>query len=145
MVGDREFELTDDFRRVGIFPKQFKKEKAGKVYRDKPITLNPSSSQAFKDYHLDAIYDADGSCDFLESRDIVKVEGQGLGSEEFIQITHKCHVRVKDYVGKSAESHKIMRDIEMQLGRSPEDGEEIYVYEFRRAYGRQFEHDDSHN
>ena len=40
----------------------------------------------------------------------------------------------KDYIDQSYDLYKIRTSIELQLGRIPDDDEEIYIYEFKRVY-----------
>jgi len=72
-----------------VFPKKFKKEKFGKIYKDKKILLDTESLKEFKDDQLDTIYETDEKYDFLNPRDVIQIENKGTETEEeFIQITH---------------------------------------------------------
>jgi hypothetical protein len=134
-INNEEVDLTEDYKRINVFPEKFKKEKLGKVYKDKKIHFNTESQKEFKDYKLDTIYATDGRYDFLNSRDLIQIENLGEEpEEEFIQITHKFKANVKVYIEQSLKSYKTKRDIELQLGRTPSDNEEINIYEFKRIY-----------
>ena len=97
------------------------------------IRLNTEIQKEFKDYKLDTIYATDEKYDFLNSRDVIRIENLGEEpEEEFIQITHKFKANVKVYIEQSLESYKTKRNVELQLGRTPSDNEEINIYEFKR-------------
>jgi len=142
-INGKEVDLTEDYKRINVFPKKFKKEKIGKIYKDKKILLNTESQKEFKDYRLDTIYEVDGEYIFLNPRDIIKIENQEKDdreaqSDNFIQITHKFRTKVKIHIEQTPEPFKTKRSIEVQLGRIPADDEEINVYEFKRVYEWEF-------
>jgi len=137
---NEEVDLTEDYKRINVFPEKFKKEKFGKIYKDKKIHLNTESQKEFKDYKIDTIYATDEKYDFLNSRDIIQIETLGNEpEEEFIQITHKFKANVKVYIEQSLKSYKTKRDVELQIGRTPSDDEEINVYEFKQISKQELE------
>lgn len=125
--------LTEKYNRINIFPEKIKKQKIGKIYKNKKIVFNAESQKEFENYRLDTIYEVDGKYDFLEARDVIHVENPEKGDVDMIQITHKFKTKIKIPTTQTAESHKIKRSIELQLGRALINGEEINVYEFRRT------------
>ncbi|MDP2276961.1 MAG: hypothetical protein Q8K51_01940, partial [Nitrospirota bacterium] len=132
-INNEEIELTEDYKRINVFPEKFKKEKFGKIYKDKKILLNTESQKELKDYRLDTIYETAGKYDFLNLRNVIQIENQGTVTEEtFIQITHKFKANAKIHIEQSIEPLKTKRNIELQLGRTPTDDEEINIYEFKR-------------
>lgn len=133
-IKKNEIDLTEEYERINVFPKEFKKIIFGKVYKDKTIYLNNESLKEFKDHKLDTIYTTKEKYNFLNSRDIIRIDSQEIEVEEqFIQITYKFKTDVETYIQQLPEdSHKIKRDIEMQLGQMPSNDEEIYIYEFKR-------------
>lgn len=132
-INNEEIELTEDYKRVTVFPKRFKKEKNGKIYKDKKIFLDTESQKEVKNYRLDTIYESDGKYNFLNSRDVIQIENQGTDAEQiFIQITHKYKENFKVYIEQSTAPLKIKRNVELQLCRTPADNEEINIYEFKR-------------
>lgn len=138
-INDKKINLTDDYKRINVFPKKFKKEKYKKIYKDKKILLTPESQKEFKNWRLDTIYEADGKYAFLNSRDVIQIGNQGPETEkEFIQITHRFKENVRVHIEQSLEPYRVKRDIELQLGRKPTDSEEINIYEFKRISQREF-------
>jgi hypothetical protein len=132
-INNKEIDLTEDYKQISVFPKNFKKEKFGKIYKDKKILLNLESQKEFKDYRLDTIYKTDEKYDYLNSRDVIQIENQGTETEEeFIQITHKYKTNAKVHIEQSLSPYKTKRNVELQLGRTPTDNEEINIYEFKR-------------
>ena len=139
-IDNKKINLTEDYKRINVFPKKFKKEKFGKIYKDKKILLNTESQKEFKDYRLETIYETDEKYDFLNSRDVIQIENQGTETGgEFIQITHKFKANAKVYIEQSPEPYKTKRNVELQLVRTPTDDEEINIYEFKRISKRELE------
>lgn len=139
-IGDEEIDIVDEYKRINMFPKKFKKTEFEKVYKDKKISLNPESLKEFKNYRLDTIYERDEKYGFLNPKDVILIDNQSEESEEnYIQITHKFKVKIKDYLKQIQNDFKIQKLIELQLGREFEDNEEINVYEFKSVYKWQFE------
>jgi hypothetical protein len=139
-LGDREIELTDEYKRINKFPKKFEKPKLGMIHKEKKITFASNVLEEFKrHFRIDTLYDSDGKYSFLNPRDVILVANTARESEEdFIQITHKFKSKVK-YV---CDTPVTRRNIEQQLGKQVDDNEEINVYEFKRIYKWQFEKSD---
>ncbi len=134
-INNEKIDLTEDYKRISVFPKKFKKEKFGKIYKDKKILLNTESQKKFNDYRLDTIYEIDEKYNFLNSRDVIQIENQGTKTEEeFIQITHKFKANAKVHIEQSLSPYETKRNIELQLDRTPTDNEEINIYEFKRIF-----------
>lgn len=138
-INNEEIDLTEDYKRINTFPKKFGKEEFRKIYKDKNILLNVDSLKEFKNYQLDTFYETDGRYDFLSPKELILVNSSEVGSEEYVQITHKFKAKIKDYIEQVPEPYKTRRSIEMQLEREPEDGEEMNVYEFKRINKWQIE------
>lgn len=131
-INNKEIGLTEDYKRINIFPKKYKKEELGKIYKDKKIVLNPESQEEFKDSRLDTIYETDGKYNFLNSRDVIQISNQEIEAEEtFIQITYKFKEKAKVYIEQSSEPRRTKKSVELQLGRIPADDEEMNIYEFK--------------
>lgn len=134
-IDNKEIDIAKGYKRVDVFPKQFVKKKIIKVSKNKKISLNEGSLKAFNEYKLDTLYESDGKYDFLKPRDIISVENPEKPSEEvFIQITYKLKTTTKHYIDQSSIPWKTKESIVMQLGREPNDDEEINIYEFKRFY-----------
>jgi len=132
-INNEEIELTEDYKLINVFTKKSKKKRFGKIYKDKKIPLDTESQKEFQDNRLDTIYETDEKYDFLNSRDVIQIENQETETEEeFIQITHKFKANAKDHIEQSLEPYKTKRNVELQLGRTPTDNEEINIYEFKR-------------
>jgi hypothetical protein len=139
-INNKKINLTEDYKRINVFPKKFKKEKFGKIYKNKKILLNTESQKEFKDYRLDTICKTDEKYDFLNSRDVIQIGNQGTEAEEkFIQITYKFKANTKEAIEQSLSPYETKRNIELQLGRTPADNEEINIYEFKRISKRELE------
>ncbi|MFX1589981.1 MAG: restriction endonuclease [Promethearchaeota archaeon] len=134
-INNKEIELTDDYKRINIFPKKYKKAELGKIYKKKKIDLSPESQKEFKEYQLDTLYETDGKYNFLNSRDVIQINDKEAKAEEvFIQITYKFKEKAKVYIEQSPEPWRTKRSIELQLGRTPADDEGMNIYEFKRIY-----------
>ena len=95
--------------------------------------MDTESQKVFKDYRVDTIYETDEKYDFLNSRDVIQIGNQGTeAEEEFIQITYIFKANAKVHIEQSLEPYKTKRIVELQLGRTPTDNEEINIYEFKR-------------
>lgn len=135
-IGNEEIDLTDEYKKVKVFPKKYHKLKHGKIHETKKIEFDPKSLKTFKEYGpIDALYDSDGKYDFLEPRDIIPVAGTGENIDEVhIQITYKFKAKIKDFLGRIQNSFVVQHNIKQQLGREYDDNEEINIYEFRKIY-----------
>ena len=139
-INNKEIDFTKDYKRINLFPKKFKKEKFGKIYKDKKIHLNTESQKEFQEYRLDTIYETEEKYDFLNARDVIQIWNQETETEEeFIQITYKFKANAKAYIEQSLDPFRTKRNIELQLGRTPTDNEEINIYEFKRIIKRELE------
>ena len=134
-IDNKKINLTEDYKRINVFPKKFKKEKFGIIYKDKKVPLDTESQKEFQNYRSDTIYETDGKYDFLNSRDVIQIGNQGTEAEEkFIQITYKFKANTKEAIEQSLSPYETKRNIELQLGRTPADNEEINIYEFKRIF-----------
>jgi Restriction endonuclease len=135
-IGEKTIRLTEDYKRIKVFPDNFSKPTIGKIRKDKTITFDPATLEEFKKYdRVNVLYDSDGRYAFLTPKDVIQVAGAGEGSEEvFIQIKYRFKTRVKDYLKKIRDMFGSRRDMQQQLGREFRDDEEINVYEFKRYY-----------
>ncbi len=140
-VGDRTIDLTDEYKRIKVFPDKFSKPRFGKIYKDKKTTFDPETLKEFKNYGpVDTIYESDEKYSFLNPRDVISVANTDEESKEiFIQITHKFKSQIKDYLKKIHDSFRVRKNIKQQLAREFDDNEEISIYEFKRVYESQFE------
>ena len=132
-IDNKKINLTEDYKRINVFPKKLKKEKFRKIYKDKKVPLDTESQKKFQEYKLDTIYETNGKYDFLNPRDVIQIENQGTKKEEeFIQITYKFKANVKAHMEQSLSPYETKRNVDLQLGRTPSDNEEINIYEFKR-------------
>jgi hypothetical protein len=137
-IHNEEINLNEDYKQVNVFPVKFKKAKLNNKYKDRKILLNPEILKAFKEWQLDSIFSTDEKYEFLNNRDVIQIENNE-SEEEYIQITHKFKASFKTVLEQSQNYYKTNKDIELQLGRILSNDKEIYVYEFKRIYKRQFE------
>lgn len=139
-INNEEIFNTEEFIQVKIFPDVFKKEPIGKIHRDKKINLKINIKNAKQSHKIDTIYDIGDFYDFLNIRDIIQLENQGADtSEDFIQITHKFKATTKEYLEQSLNLFQVRRQIEIQIGRIPEDDEVINILEFKHISKMSFE------
>ncbi|PKL85080.1 MAG: hypothetical protein CVV22_09645 [Ignavibacteriae bacterium HGW-Ignavibacteriae-1] len=139
-LGFKEILLTDEYKRVPIFPEKFTKYKNENVYRDKRIIFNELSLRLFQDLKIDTICCDSDTYEFLNPRDIILVETNKSQMEEtYIQITYKTHELVKDYYRLTIDQYQLKISIETQLSRVPDDMESLYFYEFNRIYLNDFQ------
>ena len=137
-IGEEEITLADEYKRIAVFPDKFEKVKVGTIYKDKSITFDAESLDLFKKYEkIHELYEDDGKYKFLKPKDIITVVG--TDEESFIQITHKFKAKIKDYLAQAGDHFGTRRLIELQLGRTPDENEEINVCEFKRIYKWQIE------
>jgi hypothetical protein len=142
-INDKKIELADEYKKISIFPKIFKKEKFKKIYKDKKIILNPESQKIFQNYKLDTLYETDGRYTFLKPKDVIEIgDHQNESEKEYIQITHIFKSKIKKQLEDPVDSWKTKNNIQTQLGREWKEDEEINVYEFRRFYRSQLEGND---
>lgn len=139
-VNDAEIKISDEWRKIDVFPIKFSKNKLGKVYKNKEVVFNTASLQLFKDYKLDTICCDNEKLDFLTTRDIILVENLLSHNENcFIQITYKIKTAFIDYVSKAINPFNLKKSIEAQLGRISIDNELLFFYEFKRVYNWELE------
>lgn len=138
-IGEREFNITKEYKRINVFPKKFKKQKFGKIYKDKKISFNEESLRAFNEYRIDTLYADDSKYEFIKQRDLIGVDdSKGNSSGDiFLQITHKFREKVGKYL--EDKDFKARNSINLQLGRVVDDKEEINIYEFKKIYKWQLE------
>ncbi|MBU0531376.1 restriction endonuclease [Patescibacteria group bacterium] len=137
-INGEEIELTDEYKRVNIFPKTFKKGKFSKIYTDKKIIFNDDSKKKFNEYQLDTLYETSNKYSFLKPKDVILIDDQET-DENYIQITHIYKAKVKDHLSYSVEPWKTKNNIQVQLGKEYDENEEIYIYEFKKVYKWQLE------
>ena len=137
-IGDMEFVLTDEYKRINKFPKKYENPKMGKIFKTKKILLDPECFKEFKEYRLDTLFESNGKFSFLNSRDVILVINQDSKSgDDFIQITHMAKMKIKDYLVQSFEPSRVRVNIKLQLKREYSEDEEINIYEFKRYYDSQ--------
>lgn len=137
--GGIEFPVTEDWKRVAIFPKTFKRFPHGRFHRGQPLTLDSESIKALKKYEpLDALYAADDRYSHLRPRDVVSVTDY---PDADLQVTHVYKESIGAYLGASSNEYRVRNDIRRQLGRAIEDSEVISIYEVLKFYA--WQHEDS--
>lgn len=137
-LNGKEIALTDEYKKVSIFPKVFKKGKFPKIYRDKKVFFNEESKKSFKDYQFDTLYEISDKYSFLKSRDIILVDDQGT-DENYIQITHAYKSKVKSHLENSADAWLTKNNIKIQLGKEYDESDELNIFEFKRINKWQLE------
>lgn len=141
LIGSEEIDLnTEDYKRTKIFPSEFPEIKQGKVYKDKSIQWDQETLRLFNapSSALNTLFDVDGKYSFLQSRDLILVDGAVSNNEKIgIEITHKFQTTVKDFIEEYGGEY-IRSAIERQVVRKVQDHEKLDVYEFEKAYEWKF-------
>jgi len=139
-LGERRFFLSEDYKRIKVFPKSFKKSKLGKIYRDKSIVLDPKTLENLKKYEpVEALYESDGRYSYLKPRDVIAIADYGELADSYIQVTHVTTQRAKDYLEHIPDEFRARRHMQQQLQREIGDDEIVNIYEFTKVYKWQLE------
>jgi hypothetical protein len=128
-----EIEIGDEFKRISFFPKVFPESKPAIKITDRVIRLDEQSAREFRTrYFLRCLFDVDRKYEFLDQRNIVRVENVNPEPDEketFIEITSKYKIMAKEFLDRNQGDGYRMQ-IERQINRQMEDSEEITVLEF---------------
>ena len=83
----------------------------------------------------------DGKYDFLETRDVISVANTGgdRKDKEYVEITYKRNLPVKDFLKGDDEGNYLKGEIERSVGRQIKPNEKITVLEFKRTYEWKFD------
>lgn len=139
-IDNTKIELTEDYKRISVFPKEFNKISIGKIYNEEKIVFNSLSQKLFQDFKLNTICSDDDKYEFLNPKDIILIESnESQGEEVFIQITYKTRENFKKYLNTTSNPYDFNKSAEIQLSRVPAETERIYFYEFNRIYKWQLE------
>lgn len=139
-IDNEEIKLTDDYKRISVFPKKFTKNRNVKIYMNEKIVLNKSSKELFQNFKLNTICCDDDKYEFLSPRDIIIIDNNESQFEEtFIQITYKTREKFKEYLNTTSNPYDFSKSIEIQLSRVPTETEMLYFYEFNIIYKWQLE------
>jgi len=138
----QKVELSDDFKKIKVFPAEskFPEAKKGKLYKNKSIEWDQETLRLFKINTdiVNVLFDVDGKYAFLKPRDVILVADADSNNERsFIEITY----RYETTVGKYFKNHKelyVKRNLERQIGRGIKNKEKLSILEFDRAYEWQF-------
>lgn len=133
-VGGKQIRLTDEYKRIRVFPTTFQKPRIRKIHEKRKVAFDPITLKRFKEYGpVDTIYETDGKYDFLHPKDVISIaDTNGKSEKLYIQITQKFKAKIKDYLEQVGEEFRIRQAIEQQLDRQFKDSEEINIYEFQR-------------
>jgi hypothetical protein len=86
-----------------------------------------------------ALYKVDDRFDFLMPRDVIVVANSKKEKErEFVQITHKQRIVLKEYLKDADNGPYLQHQIDRQAGRPVQPHEEITIFEFKRTSGWRF-------
>ncbi|MFH0857885.1 MAG: restriction endonuclease [Candidatus Magasanikbacteria bacterium] len=133
----------DDYKKIDFFPKSFPKPKLGTLHKDKEMTLEKHFLHRINHGSEDftTIYETDGRYNFLKIRDAISVPNPDNNTyKNYIEITHKDSVKVKDYLIFNPGKEWAIQE---QLGKTPGPEEIINVYEFKRTFD--FKYDPKHS
>jgi len=135
----QQYDLRD-WQRVKIFPTDFSEPTVRTIYEDREIEFEEGLWQRFKRTFVGmALYNVDGRYDFLTPRDVIVVANSKKEKErEFVQITHKQRVVLKEYLKDAEHGPYLQHQIDRQVGRAVPPHEEITIFEFKRTSEWQF-------
>jgi hypothetical protein len=129
--------LTDDFKRIKIFPKVFKPNDSPTRVKTS-ISLDDQTLNDFTDYKdVGVLYATDGRYDALRARDVVSIDGGVEGRirrTPLLQITYVGRATVSGYLDLIRESFKYRRAIHLQVGEEVSDEVVINYFEYKRHY-----------
>ncbi len=133
--GENSQPSIEGYKRVKKFPASFSSPTIGKIHDKKGITLSDQDFSMLKHGNdmFFALYELDGRYNFLNPRDLVKIENQDQNdsSKYYLQITHVESAKVKDYLKLNPQSEWM---IERQIGAKPDAEKTLNAYEFKKTY-----------
>ncbi len=129
------------FKRIKVFPKKFSEPKLGKLHKDKEVQLENHFLYRIKHHSegFHTLYETDGRLSFMKARDAYAVsDPENASSKNYIVITRIASMKVKDYLAHDPEKKYAIHE---QLGREPDSGEMLNIYEFRHTYDFVYDRD----
>jgi hypothetical protein len=136
-VGGEKVSLSEDFKRVKIFPKTFSVEPAPAA--TSVIALNEQALNEIAEFKdVGVLYAIDDRYKTLKPKDVVSIKGgtPKFGAAPLLQITHVGQAKVCDYLNETVDPFKHRRAIQVQVGRDVPDDENIAYLEYKRYYRR---------
>jgi len=138
-VNGQKIEITEDFKKVDIFPSEFPAIKRGKIYENKSIEWDDETVRLFRDERIRTLFDVEGKYNYLNPKDIIKISIKNLGSEEeiYAEVTHKYTTNVEKYLEDKNHngSSFSMKNIETQVRRKVKGKEKITIFELNKLWG----------
>jgi hypothetical protein len=133
---NQEMIKIDDFKRVKIFPDQFKDHSFGKIHKDRSIPLIPEVFSRFGDRWNDTLYALDDRYSFLSQNDVIKVEKVENHPKETapVEITCLFKMTMADYLEENSEDSNLSEKIKQQVGKVPTKKQLLWIYEIKKVY-----------
>jgi hypothetical protein len=137
-IGGDKIRLTDEFKRIKVFPKTFKTT-------DLPVTVKASialDEQTLKDLagykDVEALYATDDRFKGWNATDVITIQGAEsgtrFGGELCLRITYVGRTTVGEYLQANRESFKYRRAIQQQVGKEVSDDDVISYVEYKRYF-----------
>jgi hypothetical protein len=142
-IGVSQTFALEGWNKIEIFPAEFSEPKIGEVYLNRAVAFDEASLRMYTHgaESIRSFYDLDGTYAFLEVRDVIAVANTGKQDKEkeYIEITYKRTLLVKDYLKEMGNGEYARRVIEQRVGRSVQPEEPLTIFEFRRTYEWKFD------
>ncbi len=130
----KEINIDKNTKQSQVFPKIFPKIKRGKIYKNKYIEWDLTTSRQFTNGNIHRFYDIDHKYDYLNPKDIISIKTDTTNSEDvFAQVTYKYETKVAQLI-ESNSQFITKESLERELGRSIKESNQITVFEIIRVY-----------
>lgn len=136
-------ESLEGLKRAKVFPEKFAKPRFGTIHKDKSIGLDARTRATLK--HNSAapitLYYAEKKYGYLKPTDVIGVEGtqDKDGQKTLLKVTNVRTVPGKELLESCAENPPLKQEIETQISRELQTGDNILVVEALILYDWQIE------
>jgi len=135
-IGGEKIQLSRDFKRIKIFPKEFVTTPNVRVVKTS-ISVDEQTLRDIEGYKdVGVLYATDGRYKGVKVRDVVAIQGAPpkFGQELLLQITHIGRAKLGEYMNDSREAFKHRRAVQQQVGKAVGDDVRINYFEYERYY-----------
>jgi hypothetical protein len=130
--GHDEWCSIDDYKRIEVFPKEFRKGLFGKIYKDRSISLPPYLVGRLKRIDTAVVFDWNDAYDFLSPNDVINVAGTDDGDTKlFLELTHRYTIKLRDLY--EDQSH-MKWEVEQQARKELDPELTVTALEVKRVY-----------
>ncbi|MEK7720279.1 MAG: hypothetical protein AAB347_11880 [Bacteroidota bacterium] len=132
-----EIGMSDNYKRINVFPKDFNIKHLGKFHKNKKIEFNEETLKLYNGYEMEVICCNNNRYEFLNIKDIIEVANNS--DTCFLQITFITKMTYEDYFNQSSQKMSFRNSIIAQLGQMPGNDEILTFLEFKRIYSHDLE------